>query len=338
MIVDAQVSARGGPTKYQQAVDALNDPSFSLEDGLALAMETAVPDLVLAYIHRGAPVNGVPKMLRRRETPLMWAVSAGATHLCVELLSKGADPNGRGVPDSTFPLLLAAKLGRRDIVGLLLEHGAAIEATMGDYHCAKRNALMAASEAGQVEIVRDLCAAGANANAQTFRDGTTTLMLAAFRGSLSLCTILLDAGARVNDGCTDAMGDKGRGPLAVAAGEGWVEECQLFLERGAHLHAKRERDAFAPLHEAVEGGHAPCVLLLCQAGADVNALDIIGRSPLAIASEKKWTCSGWAICRILKQFGGRYLAPSTSDVGFHQMLLSVAQSGGGGGDPNLQRR
>jgi ankyrin repeat protein len=330
-----------GPTKYEQAVDALADLNFPVDRGLGLAMESNVPDLVLAFVNRGACVHGVPPTLRRRITPLMWAVTAGSVPLVIELLAGGADPNERATPDSYFPLLLAAAGGWGDILSLLLFHGADVNASMGDYHSQRRTALMAATEAGQGEIVKELCRAGAGVNAPfTLRDGTTPLMMAAARGSVPLTTTLLGAGALVNQGCTDAMGDRGRGPLAAAAGTAGSQEVTLvLLGAGAAMEAARERDGYTPLAEAVEGGHVECVRVLCQAGADVNALDSIGRSPLVIAKDNRWTSAGWAIHNVLKSFGGRYIAPrADGEQGFHQMLLHNAQVRLGGGGVGVGTR
>ena len=220
----------------------------------------------------------------------------GAVGSCpcrIELPAGGRDPNAGATPDSYFPLLLAAAGGWGDILSLLLFHGADVNASMGDYHSQRRTALMAATEAGQGEIVQELCRAGAGVNAPfTLRDGTTPLMMAAARGSVPLTTTLLGAGALVNQGCTDAMGDRGRGPLAAAAGTAGSQEVTLVLlgagagpggARGGEGHkpplgargggAKGSAGGrpgvgvgSGPVRGAVGGCHRQCVGGRCRAG------------------------------------------------------------------------
>jgi ankyrin repeat protein len=124
--------------------------------------------------------------------------------LCEALLDLGASPNERATPDSRFPLLIAAAGGRRAVLELLLQRGAEVDATMGDYQCARRSSLLAAAAGGQVEMVALLCTAGADVNRFVLRDGSTALALAAARGSLPTVRILLASGALVNKACHDA--------------------------------------------------------------------------------------------------------------------------------------
>jgi len=81
---------------------------------LALLGET---DRAVALIERGAKVN------RLGWTPLHYAASKGQVETARMLLKRGAIVNAPA-PDGTSPLMMAAYSGNRDVVQLLLDHGA----------------------------------------------------------------------------------------------------------------------------------------------------------------------------------------------------------------------
>jgi ankyrin repeat protein len=68
-------------------------------------------------------------------------------------------------------------------------------------------------------------------------------------------------------------------PLNVAAVFGPPETVVVLLEAGADIE-RPNRDGQRPLHSATISGHAEIVALLIQKGAAVNAKDRKGRSPL----------------------------------------------------------
>src|SRR4029078_8045428 len=86
---------------------------------------------------------------------------------------------------------------------------------------------------------------------------------------------LLAAG---KDGQERVMGDY---PLNVAAVFGPVEMVTLLLDAGANLE-QPSRDGLRPLHNAAISGHAEIVALLIHMVAAVDAKDKKGRSPLVI--------------------------------------------------------
>jgi hypothetical protein len=93
--------------------------------------------------------------------------------------------------------------------------------------------------------------------------GVTGLHLAALRGDTDCTQMLLAAGVDVN----------------VADVAGQVRDV-AGAPRCAH---SRVCCAQTPLHYAVASQEAPTALLLCLAGADVDAEDDCGRTPLAVA-------------------------------------------------------
>jgi len=65
----------------------------------------------------------------------------------------------------------------------------------------------------------------------------------------------------------------------TAAMNGHLAICRLLLDKGAQLEAK-DSVGWTPLHWAASQGHIEIVRLLCDRGADVEARDIGGRRPL----------------------------------------------------------
>jgi|ETN07SMinimDraft_1059922.scaffolds.fasta_scaffold27627_4 ankyrin repeat protein len=67
--------------------------------------------------------------------------------------------------------------------------------------------------------------------------------------------------------------------LIDAARDGSIALVRRELSRGADVNAK-DKDGFTPLHLAANKGHKEIVKLLIAEGADVNAKDDGGRTPL----------------------------------------------------------
>lgn len=70
--------------------------------------------------------------------------------------------------------------------------------------------------------------------------------------------------------------------LLLATEGGNLAEMQAFLRRGAEINA-RNAQGWTPLHVAAAGGDPAVVALLLQHGADVQAQSYIGTTPLDTA-------------------------------------------------------
>lgn len=104
-------------------------------------------------------------------------------------------------------LHIASRLGNSDIVVLLLQHGAAVDATTKDHY----TALHIAAKEGQEEVASVLLEHGASLTSTT-KKGFTPLHLAAKYGNMKVARLLLQKDAPV-----DAQGKNGVTPLHVAA-------------------------------------------------------------------------------------------------------------------------
>ena len=143
------------------------------------------------------------------------------SHL-LELLSQGADVNGRGA-DSSTALIMAARNGRSRIVKMLLEYGAHVDAkdTRGE------TALIHAAGNGDLKVATILLEANANINLQS-KIGNTALLQASRNGSLELVQSLVFAGADTNLNSID-----GWTALKIAESRGYTDIVELLRSAGA---------------------------------------------------------------------------------------------------------
>jgi beta-lactamase regulating signal transducer with metallopeptidase domain len=125
-------------------------------------------------------------------------------------------------------------------------------------------ALYEAALAGDLEGVREMIGAGADANARILGDGSP-LIGAARSGRLDIARLLLDHGADPN---LTVPGDGSA--LIVAAARGRLDQVQLLVQHGADVNLAVEGDE-NPLMGAAEGGHLAVVQYLVERGADVHA-------------------------------------------------------------------
>ena len=217
--------------------------------------------------------------------------------------------------DHPAPLHRAARRGDTDALARLVAAGADIDARAdaardhGAYFKALTPLMAAAAEqrgGARAETLRWLLAHGADPRA-TSAAGVTAAWYAAGPGVYwegddedgeeggdsgdpdfaARLRLLLDAGLDPNEGDVDT-GGSGRSLLAEAASAGDPERVALLLARGVSPTPRTdpaERYYFQiPLFAAAESGSAACVRMLLDAGADPNATDADGSTPLARAA------------------------------------------------------
>ncbi|KAJ5712190.1 hypothetical protein N7493_008658 [Penicillium malachiteum] len=176
------------------------------------------------------------------------------------LLSLGENDINSRDDRGTYPVILASLNGYVNVVQLLVEKGAEINAQGGFYG----NALQAASSEGHDKVVQLLVEKGAEINAQGGRYGNA-LQAASYRGHDKVVQLLVEKGAEIN------AQDEGYGnALQAASSEGHDKVVQLLVEKGAEINAQGGRYGNA-LQAASSEGHDKVVQLLVEKGAEINA-------------------------------------------------------------------
>eukprot|EP00007_Cunea_sp_BSH-02190019_P000964 CAMPEP_0174230722 /NCGR_PEP_ID=MMETSP0417-20130205/1420_1 /TAXON_ID=242541 /ORGANISM="Mayorella sp, Strain BSH-02190019" /LENGTH=1024 /DNA_ID=CAMNT_0015308471 /DNA_START=162 /DNA_END=3236 /DNA_ORIENTATION=+ len=140
-------------------------------------------------------------------------------------------------------------------------------------------ALHTAAVHGHSECVKLLINAGANVSLAGSKRRLTALFLAAHAGSVESIRALASAGASVND--CDSVG---MSPLMEASSRGRYPCVSLLLELGAKVNAETNGRQTA-LHLATINCHPRITLLLLEHGADVNATDVSGTTALGLATK-----------------------------------------------------
>ncbi|MHC4537535.1 MAG: ankyrin repeat domain-containing protein, partial [Planctomycetota bacterium] len=142
----------------------------------------------------------------------------------------------------------------------------------------KDKSLFEAAAKGDIDRVKALIAAGADANMKD-KEGCTPLHIAAHRGHTAVVQLLSAEGASVNA----RHDEEGWMPLHVAAYSGHPDAVELLLAEGTDVNT-RLHTGHTSLHLAAGNGHVDVVELLLAEGANIEARDNLGTTPLCKAA------------------------------------------------------
>ena len=223
---------------------------------------------ILDLLKKGLNVNARDDQDGR--TILMHATWFGHIDVMRILIDKGADVNAKD-KNGTTALILAADKSNSEIVSFLIDKGADVNAKGGN-----GTALMLAVNKSNAEFVGFLIDKGADVNAKD-KNGTA-LILATDKGSAEIVSFLIDKGADVNT--KDSLGYTA---LMKAAGRGHTSIMRILLDKGADVNT-RTNDGYAALTHAAGSGHTDIVRTLIDKGADVNSKSSIGYTALMSAA------------------------------------------------------
>lgn len=229
--------------KAGAAVNATNELGVT---PLSLACGNASPAVVEGLLAAGADPNIA---LPSGETALMTATRTGNVQVVKLLLSRGANVNAAERSQGQTALMWAAAGQFPEVVRTLVEVGADVHARsqvrrrrvgteLGGFNAAAAREidkggytpLLFAVQQGNLEIVKLLLAAGADAN-DTAPEGTSALVVAAHSGHAAVGGYLLERGADPN------AADAGYTALHAAVLRGELGLVTQLLARGAHPNA-----------------------------------------------------------------------------------------------------
>ncbi|MBR0804344.1 ankyrin repeat domain-containing protein [Bradyrhizobium japonicum] len=229
-----------------------------------------------------------PTLLRSLDQQLIEGVTDAG--IVVRILAAGAMPDARG-PRGKTALILAAERGKIDSMKALIEAKADIRATDEE----GRTALSRAAFEGELEAVRTLLASKADVQ-QTAKDGATALMAAAGgRGTdsnqVAVVDELIAAGSDVNassqTGFTALMSAAASEHVGYLPPSKRTEIIKVLLDAGANPSVRGGRWHRTPLLMAVENGYPETLELLLARGADPNARDELGNTPLMLLAQRR---------------------------------------------------
>ena len=192
-------------------------------------------------------------------TALHDAIRMGSTSATLVLLRNGANhliENDRKLT----PLEMGHEAGQYDLV-----HSAMREIETPLHHAAFR---------GELSRTRLLIQENVNLNARDDR-GFPPLFYAVIGGHFGTTEFLVDSGAD-----THAVARFGANAVEVAVGSQRIETLEYLLEKGVSPNVGNRIRGGNALHNAARRGSPMMIRVLIQHGAEVNAADFWGRTPL----------------------------------------------------------
>jgi len=249
-------------------------------------------------LHSGANANAAN---RYGVTPLSLAATNRNAAMAEALLNAGADANAK-------VLMTAARTGNREIVRLLIEHGADVNAKGETYG---ETALVWAAQENHAEVAQVLIAHGADVNART-----SPLERAKDRFGLEGVLTILPHGNWT--------------PLMYAARQGSLETARSLVAGGASLNLT-DPDGSTALVLAIINGHYDTAALLAERGADPNITDTAGMAALYAAVDMN----------TLGEVYGHPARPTSSKVTALELMQVLLEHGANSNarlkSPTLQR-
>jgi len=208
--------------------------------------------------------------------PLIVAVSENNKEIVDLLLNHGADVNSKDWTSKNTALDIAEQKGFLSIVETLQKRGAKY-GSGSSFHLAAKN--------GDIVSVEELLNKGNTLNEVDAAKGWTAMHYAVHYGQKHLVEYLILRGADVNS--KDFLGknnSSGGSSIHFCAETGDFEGVQKYFDIDGRINGRDEKNGWMPIHYAVNANDIEMVEFLICLGANVNGADFKGEvAPLDLA-------------------------------------------------------
>uniref|UniRef100_A0A8C9F204 Ankyrin 3 n=1 Tax=Pavo cristatus TaxID=9049 RepID=A0A8C9F204_PAVCR len=230
-------------------------------------------------------------------TPLHVASKRGNANMVKLLLDRGAKIDAK-TRDGLTPLHCGARSGHEQVVEMLLDRGAPILSKTKN----GLSPLHMATQGDHLNCVQLLIQHNVPVDDVT-NDYLTALHVAAHCGHYKVAKVLLDKKANPN-----AKALNGFTPLHIACKKNRIKVMELLLKHGASIQAVTE-SGLTPIHVAAFMGHVNIVSQLMHHGASPNTTNVRGETALHMAARAGQT----EVVRYLVQNGAQVEAKAKDD-------------------------
>lgn len=252
---------------------------------LCVALGTGMQHLIADLIEGGADVN-----FRNGEglTPLHQAILNHDTETAIFLLNLNANMDAKTL-DNVTPLQLAIRCKLGPVVEALCRRGVDMSLVDSENNCP----LWVALDSGQEDIASILVRHGVDTDC--WGDGPdgclqTLLHKAIDENKESIARFLIQSGCDLNTPRRPGPGGRGgeeardeQTPLHLCCQWGLESVVQTLVEHGANINAT-DAEGKTPLHIAIQNQHPAIIsLLLCHPFLDLSVRDKSGLTPFATA-------------------------------------------------------
>lgn len=203
------------------------------------------------------------------------AVLAGDINTVEKILQSHSDRANERDPSGDTLLHMATRKGDQQMVNVLLQYGADVEAK----NDRDETPLEIAACEGSASIMRTLLSKGAK-----IRDPRMLLRRAAWGGHVDVAQILLERGTEINVTAETQQGGERSTPLHAAVIANRPDMVEFLVAHGADVNAT-DSVRRTPLHLAAESLYTQIAKTLLAHGSKVNAESKTGETPLHRAAQ-----------------------------------------------------
>lgn len=257
---------------------------YNNDTSLYLAIDRDLTSVVNMLLEKGANIH--VNRWHIESTPLHGAVAIGNINMAAVLLGHGSNINECD-RDGCTPLILATLLGHAEMALYLIDHGADVHSSVDTEH----TSLYLACRNGLIDVVNALLEKGVNAltkNNYEYNYGLTSLHIACYRGNYSHIYMHGFLCGKSSPACSYHRGNYSNVYMhgflcdrsSPACSRDYNDVIITLLKNGLDVNAKTDDKELSPLYIAVDKGSIDMVKTLLAANADVNAVEMHGRTPL----------------------------------------------------------